>query len=250
MFTMQGGAAVIRAADKAIRKLKETAAQVLRTEIDRLDYDGDYVFLRSDPDQKVAVTDLCRGYVYEDGITIGEVVQTTADARLPRYCNPDENGQGSLGVTYTFGAQGCELRINKKTGEIKIDNFISAFDVGRVINPRQIRGQVVGGVMMGIGSTLYEELKFDEKGKAINPFFSRYRLPNIQDAPAKQTIKFVETPGKIGPFGARGIGEHPVVGVAPAILNAIYDAIGVDFYELPVTAEKIQEALRNKFAER
>jgi len=246
MFTIQGGRAVVRACEKAIRQLKQTASQALRCDVDMLDYDGDFVFLKSDPSVKVEVSRLARGYMCEDGITVGEVVQTTSDARLPRYSNPDKNGQGQMGVTYTFGAQACELRIEKKTGKIIIDHFASSFDVGRVINPMQIRGQVVGGVMMAIGSTLYEELKFNKEGKALNPFFSKYRFPNIKDAPGKQTVEFVETPGEIGPFGARGIGEHPVVGVAPAILNAVYDAIGVDFFEIPLTAEKIIKALEKK----
>ncbi len=243
MFTMQGGRAVYRAAKKAIAKLKETASQVLRCDIDLLEHDGEYIFLKSDPSVRVAVRDVCRGYMCENGITIGEVVQTTSDCRLPRYSNPDENGQGNLGVTYTFGAQACELKIEKKTGKVTIDHFVSSFDVGRVINPKQIRGQVAGGVMMGIGAALHEELKFDREGKALNPLFSKYRFPTIKDAPKKQTIEFVETPGEIGPYGARGIGEHPLVGVAPAVLNAIHDAIGVEFFEIPVTKEKILKAL-------
>lgn len=248
MFTPQGGLAVLRACQKAIQKLKETASQVLRCDIDMLEYDGEYVFLRHDPSVKVEVTKLARGYMYENGMTVGEVVQTTSDARLPRYSNPDANGQGSMGVSYTFGAQACEIRIEKKTGKIIIDHFVSSFDVGRIINPRQLRGQVLGGVMMAIGSTLCEEIKFDENGKALNPLFSKYRFPNIKDAPGKYTVEFVETPEEIGPFGARGIGEHPVIGVAPSILNAIYDAIGVDFYEIPVTPEKIKKALEQKEA--
>lgn len=242
MFTTQGGRAVVRAANKAIKKLKETAAQVLRVGIDQLEYDGDYVFVRSDPTARIPVPELGRGYTYDDGQTIGEVVHTTSDARLPCQTDMDKNGRGMTGSPYTFGAQACEIKINKESGEIIIDHFVSCFDVGQVINPIQIRGQVIGGVMMGIGATLYEELKLDENGRAINPTFRKYRLPTIKNMPKKSTVKFVETPGEIGPFGARGIGEHPVIGVAPAILNAIYDAIGVDFYDIPVTPERIKAA--------
>ncbi|HFD39425.1 MAG TPA: xanthine dehydrogenase family protein molybdopterin-binding subunit, partial [Anaerolineae bacterium] len=242
MFTTQGGRAILRAAERLIAKLKATAAQVLRCDVDMLEYDGEFVYLRSDPSVRVAVTRLARGYIYEDGITVGELAQATADARLPRYSNPDEHGQGSMGVTYTFGAQGCALRIEKKTGKIIIDHFASAFDVGRVINPRQIRGQVLGGVLMAIGATLYEELEFDEEGRLLNPHYFRYHIPTLKEAPP-QTVEFVETPGEIGPFGARGLGEHPVIGVAPAILNAIYDAIGVEFYDIPITPDRIKKAL-------
>jgi CO/xanthine dehydrogenase Mo-binding subunit len=213
--------------------------------VDMLEYDGQSVYLRSDPSVRVPVTRLARGYIHEDGITIGEVAQATADARLPRYSNPDEHGQGNMGVTYTFGAQGCELRIEKKSGKILIDHFASSFDVGQVINPRQIRGQAIGGVLIAIGAALYEELEFDGEGRLLNPHYFRYHIPTLKEAP-RQTVEFVETPGAIGPFGARGLGEHPVIGVAPAILNAIYDATGIDFYEIPITPARMKEALEAK----
>ncbi|MGB9878693.1 MAG: molybdopterin cofactor-binding domain-containing protein, partial [Candidatus Pelagibacter ubique] len=217
----------------------------LRTDKDMLEYDGEKVYLKHNPDVFVKVVDLVRGYMHEDGVTVGEVVQATSDARLPRYSNPDpETGQGNLGVSYTFGAQGCEIRIDKKTGEIIIDNFASAFDIGKVINPVQLRGQIVGGVMIGIGGTLYEELKFDKDGRLINPHFSTYKFPTIKEMPKKYEVVFIETPESIGPYGARGIGEHPVLGVAPAILNAIYDALGVDLYEVPISKEKILELIK------
>ncbi len=250
MFTLQGGAAVQKACLRAIGMMKKTASQVLRVEEEMLDYDGEHVFLKNDPELKIAVERLTRGYMYENGMTAGEVVQTTADCRLPRYSGFDENGQGTMGVSYTFGAQGCEIRIEKKTGKVIIDHFASSFDVGRVINPEQIRGQIAGGVMMAIGATLYEEVKFDKDGKGLNPFFSKYRFPNIKDSPGKQTIECVETPEAVGPYGARGIGEHPVIGVAPSILNAIHDAIGVDFFQIPVTPEKILAAIAEKSAKK
>jgi CO/xanthine dehydrogenase Mo-binding subunit len=246
MFTIQGGRAIIRACEKAIAQMKRTASQVLRVDEDRLVYDGQWIYLNHDPSVRVSVPQLARGYTYDDGVTVGEVVHTTADARLPRQSNPDACGQGTMGITYTFGAQACEIRIEKKTGKVFIDHFASCFDIGKVINPRQIRGQVTGGVMMAIGATLHEELKFTPEGQAVNPHFSKYRFPTVKDAPKKWTVEFVETPEFIGPYGARGIGEHPVIGVAPSILNAIHDAIGVDFCDIPITPEKIMQALAAK----
>lgn len=245
MFTTQGGRAIIRAADKMIAMLKRTAAQVLKTDEDYLDYDGEYVFLRNDPTVRVAVKDINRGYITEDGITIGEVVQAVSDARLPRYSNPNKNGQGSLGVSYTFGAQAAEIRIEKKTGKIFVDRYSSSFDIGQVINPKQARGSVTGGSLIGIGAALYEEVKYDENGQALNPHYGKYHLPTYREAP-KYTVEFVETPDAVGPFGARGIGEHSVIGAAPAILNAIYDATGIDFFEIPITPEKMKQALDAK----
>jgi len=246
MFTTQGGRAIVRAADKAIAMMKKTAAQILRVDEDYLSYDGEKLFLKSDPGVFVPVPEIVRGYMYENGITIGEVVQSTADARLPRYSSPDENGQGSMGVTYTFGAQACEIRIEKKSGKIIVDHFASCFDVGRVINPKIIRGVVAGGVVMGIGAALYEELLFREDGTIKNPRYNKYHIPRLSEAPGRQTIDFVETPSEIGPFGARGIGEHPLVGVAPSIVNAVYDAIGVEFSDIPLTPDRILDAMRKK----
>ncbi len=247
MFTTQGGRAIVLAAEKLIAMMKKNASYALRCDEDLLDYDGKYVFLKSDPSVKVSISDIARGYMTEGGITVGEVVQATSAGRLPRYSSPDpETGRGNMGVNYTFGAQGCIIRIEKETGKVIIDNFISSFDIGRVINPVQLRGQIVGGVMMGIGSTFFEQLKFDKDGRIVNPHFSTYRFPTIKDAPTKQTVLFVETPDGVGPFGARGIGEHPVLGVAPSILNAIHDALGIDFFEVPVTKEKIKQAIEEK----
>ena len=202
---------------------------------------ANFVYLRNDPDIRVSVKEINRGYITSDGITIGEMAQSVSDARLPRYSNPDENGQGSMGVNYTFGAQAAEIRIEKKTGKILVDNFTSVFDVGQVINPRQIRGSVMGGVTMAIGAALYEKLEFTEDGKITNPHLFKYHIPTYKEAP-KMDIEFVETPDAVGPFGARGIGEHSVIGPAPAILNAIYDAVGIDFFEIPVTPEMMKKA--------
>lgn len=245
MFTTQGGRAIIRAAEKLIAILKNTAAQVLKTDVDYLEYDGEFVYLRNEPNVRVAVKDINRGYITDDGITVGEMAQSVSDARLPRYSNPDKNGQGGLGVSYTFGAQAAEIRVEKKTGKIIVDHFASSFDVGQVINPKQIRGSVMGGATMGIGAALFEKLEFDADGKLVNPHFFKYHLPTYKEAP-RMTVEFVETPDAVGPFGARGIGEHSVIGAAPAILNAIYDATGIEFYEIPVTPDVMKKALENR----
>jgi len=126
-----------------------------------------------------------------------------------------------------------------------VDHFASSFDVGQVINPKQIRGSVMGGVMMAIGATLYEQAEFDDQGRLVNPQFFKYHLPTYKETP-RMTVDFVETPDAVGPFGARGIGEHSVIGAAPAILNAIYDATGIEFFEIPITPEKMKKALENR----
>ncbi len=98
---------------------------------------------------------------------------------------------------------------------------------------------------MAIGATLYEKLEFSADGKILNPHYFKYHLPTFKDAP-KQFVDFVETPDAVGPFGARGVGEHSVIGPAPAILNAIKDAIGLDFFEIPVTPDMVKKALQTR----
>jgi len=240
MFTYRGGNAVIKTAARAIDILKKNAALVLQVDEGSLDYDGDVVFLKTDPDTKVAVRELVRGYMYAGGLTVGEVAEATACDRLPRYVDPDpKSGMGTAGGTWTFGCQGCELRVEKKTGRVIIDKFVSSFDIGKVISPQMCRGQIVGGVLMGIGQTLKEKVDFSEEGKITNANWKKYRLPKVEDMPGKQVVIWVETPDVRGPFGARCIAEHPMVAVTPTILNAIHDATGHDFFETPVTPEKL-----------
>ncbi len=247
MFTYQGGNAIIRAANKAIDILKKNASLVLDRDPDMLEYDGEYVYDRSYPDVRVAVKDICRGYVKPDGTTIGEIVNVTSYFRLPGVQNPDpETGMGRTGGSYTMGVQGVKLRINKHTGEIKVDHVATSIDVGKVIYPKGAEGQVLGGVVQGLGEALFEQIRFKENGVLENPNLIKYKIPRLEDIPDKFTIKFVETPDAIGPYGARGLGEHPVIGVPPAVVNAIYNAIGYDFYEVPVTSDMVKKALEER----
>jgi CO/xanthine dehydrogenase Mo-binding subunit len=247
MFTYRGGNAVLKTAEKAIQILKENAALVLKARVDDLDYDGEHVFLKRDPKMRVAAKDLARGYRHENGLTVGEVTEATAGDRLPGCVEPDPKfGTGNAGGTWTFGCQGCELRVDKKTGEVLIDKFVSSFDVGRVISPQMLRGQIVGGVVMGIGQTLKEKIEFTKDGKAANATWAKYKMPRIQDIPLKQDVICVETPEGGGPFGARCVAEHPMVAVSPTILNALYDATKHDFCHIPVTPKDILEGPKAK----
>ena len=218
---------------------------VLETSADGLEYDGAFVYDKADPDRRIAVPALVRGHMGEHGLTVGTVAEATAADRLPFYMEPDPvTGMGQAGGTWTYGVQGAEVRVCRETGRIEILHFISAFDVGRVISPQMIRGQIVGGVVMGIGQTLMEQITFGPDGKMSNPMWNRYRVPRLADAPVKQTIHCVETPELRGPFGARCVAEHPMVAVVPTILNALRDATGRDFWHVPVRPEDVLTALR------
>jgi CO/xanthine dehydrogenase Mo-binding subunit len=124
--------------------------------------------------------------------------------------------------------------------------FCSAADVGRAVNPKLCECQMDGGGAQGIGNALYEGFVFDDKGKLMNPNFIDYRIPGIVQVPSgdKMGSMVVEAPHKNGPFGAKGMGEAAMTAAAPAIANAIYNAVGVRIMDIPITPERVLVALR------
>ncbi|MDQ2903091.1 MAG: molybdopterin-dependent oxidoreductase [Chloroflexota bacterium] len=141
-----------------------------------------------------------------------------------------------------FFAQFVEVAIDTETGQVRVTRAVNALDLGRAINPALASGQVEGAVTMALGYALSEELKFDEQGRVRNPGFVDYKLMSTLDMPRMTTI-LVEDTEYSGPFGAKSAGEVPTNGMAPAIANAVYDAIGVRIRSLPITPEKILQAL-------
>ena len=115
-----------------------------------------------------------------------------------------------------------------------------------MLNPSLAKGQIIGGVLQGISTVLYEDMRFDQRGKLLNPNFTDYKIPTALDIPDETIPIFVEVAQPDGPYGARGIGEHPMVPLAPLIANAIFDATGIGMKEYPITAEKLCLALLEK----
>jgi xanthine dehydrogenase molybdenum-binding subunit len=154
-------------------------------------------------------------------------------------------GVGNMSATYAFGAQAVEVEVDEGTGEVTILKVVSAHDVGKVLNPQTLAGQIYGAVAQGIGFTLYEEVKTAE-GRIVNPSFTDYKIPTIGEMSFPIELEFVETEDPAGPFGAKGVGEPGMVPTAPAIANAIWDAVGVRIRDLPITREKLVAALADK----
>ncbi len=157
-----------------------------------------------------------------------------------------ETGQGARAVVhYTVGAQAVDLEVDTETGQIEILKIASAYDVGKAINPDLVLTQIEGGAVHGMSSA-FEALRFDEQGRPLNPSLVDYRIATSVDAPGEIHGDIVETPLEDGPWGARGVGEHVMVQTAPAIANAINDAIGIRFNDLPLSAEKVFMALQKR----
>ena len=149
--------------------------------------------------------------------------------------------------SYSFAAHFAEVQVDTETGQIDVLQVIPVHEIGRVIHPVAAAGQIEGGIQQGIGHTLTEDYVIDlTNGRSLNAGFVDYKMPLSMDMPPIRTILLETAPDPGGPYGAKGLGEDPIIAIGPAIANAIYDAIGVRFRHYPITPEQVLEGLRNK----
>jgi CO/xanthine dehydrogenase Mo-binding subunit len=210
-----------------------------------LDIRDRMVFPKTDPEHqffKVEVSQVLRDALHvgtgQSKVVIAEAFYDPPTEML------DREMKGNLSCTYAFGTTGVEVEVDEKTGEVKILQLLAAHDVGKAINPTLVKGQIYGAAYIGAGYGLTEEMKL-EKGKVMNPNFLDYKMLTAQDVVPVEPI-VIEPGDDDGPFGAKGIGEPGLVPTAPAIANAIYDAVGVRITSLPITPEKVLAALKEK----
>ncbi len=228
------------AAQKVKEQLLEVASRSLGENPENLDIRDRVIFSKVDPEKKSPLGKVLRACHYTTG---GRMVMAEHFYDPPNE-NLDREFKGNLSVTYAYGTHGVEVEVDRDTGQVKILKYIAAHDVGRAINPMLLEGQVYGGAAMGIGYALTEQLVL-KNGKVINPDFRDYKILTAADIPNIEAV-VVETDDPSGPFGAKGIGEPGLVPTAPAIANAVYDAVGVRIKDLPITPEKVLAALKEK----
>lgn len=238
------GNAVLRASNDVKEQLLDLASIKLGIIKRDLKLEDGYVVSIIYPDKKVAIGDLALGLTMEDGSGVHGPIIGRGSYIPPNVRNFDfETGLGENPVAFwTYGCNGVEIEVDTDTGHIKVLKVASCFDVGKVINPTLIEGQCEGAIMQGIGTALMEEIKLKD-GRVLNPSFVDYKIPTADDMP-EMIIKFVENPEKDGPFGARGIGEPAMIPSAPAIANALYNALGVRINSIPLTPEKVFNAIK------
>ncbi len=159
--------------------------------------------------------------------------------------DPETSQGGHPNVHYTVGAGALILEIDKETGKMHVLKAVEAVDVGQALNPDLIRGQITGGLLQGLATVLYEDMRYDDKGKLLNPNFTDYKIPTAMDVPDEIVPIIIEVPQPDGPFGARGVGEHTMLPAAPMIANAVEDALGIRIKSMPITAEKIAMEILN-----
>ena len=211
------------------------ASEQLGLPEDDLEYSEGRIIHRGDQSTAVTLEELGDRAAAE-GRTIqvtGKAVMRTADADL---------GVGMAHGYYSFITQLVMVGVDPGTGEVEVIEVVSLPEVGRAINRAGVEGQCEGGVVMGQGYALLEDV-IVAGGEFKNPGFSTYIIPTALDVPEQTTI-IVEKPDEHSPFGAKGVGEIPTVTVAPAVANALYDAVGIRFRTLPITPEVIRREIK------
>ncbi|WP_332697889.1 xanthine dehydrogenase family protein molybdopterin-binding subunit [Halalkalibacter lacteus] len=237
--TLMAGRALLKAADDATEQLKDIASRVLMCSPDDLEVGNEMVYVRDEPDTFINVKDVCYGYKYPSGYSIGGQVIGRGSYTLRHLTHIDhETGQGKPGPEYTVGAQGVEVEFDTRDYTYRILKAYSVIDVGKVLNNKAAKGQVMGAMSMGLNFGSSETFVFSEDGKVLNPRLRTYVPYRYGDHP-EYVVHFLETPYIDGPYGARGVGEIGLIGMPAALANSLSMAAGVDLNKLPITPEVI-----------
>lgn len=236
--TTLGGNAVLRAARDAAEKIRTAAAGLTGGVPDDIEIDGGFIYNRT-TGRKLSFAEVARHVVLvkQSGIPL-----ISFGVYEPAIEMPDmKTKYGNLSAAYPFGAHLVEVEVDTETGSVEVKRVFAVHDSGKAINPMMIEGQIEGGVAMGIGFTLFEEMIY-EQGVLKNKSLADYKIPTMMDIPPIQ-VALVETEDPEGPFGAKGVGETPLLATAPAIANAIYHATGVRIRKLPFTPQHVHAQL-------
>jgi CO/xanthine dehydrogenase Mo-binding subunit len=253
--TLYIGNAVLLACRDAKRKTCELAAKKLNKAPENIDIRNGQLFVISDPKKTLDLAELALGKSPEaTGLVrwatcLEEGAGILGSASFWGKSDPEdpETGQGKrLSMSVAYGAQAVEVAVDTETGLVKILRLCSIFDNGKSMNPKMCEAQIEGGAALGIGSALYEGFIFDNKGKLLNPNMHDYKICSAVNVPSGDEMKsgMVEYPHREGPYGAKGVGEAAMTPTAPAIANAIYNATGARVFRMPMTPERILQALR------
>lgn len=228
--TIISGGAVRKAAEKARQQLLCLAAKMLEVSVEDLTCHNNQVVAQSDTSKSATIAEVALHAMYREKTQIMEGASHFNLDSPPPFC-----------------AQFAEVEVDTETGRVRVLNLVTAVDLGVAINPMQAEGQAEGAVAQSLGYALSEEMLLDAGGRMVNPNFLDYKMFTAKDMPQLQTL-LVETEEPLGPYGAKSIAEVPINAPAPAIANAIFQAIGVRFRQLPLHPETVLRALRDKVA--
>ncbi|GFP24731.1 hypothetical protein HKBW3S25_00168 [Candidatus Hakubella thermalkaliphila] len=246
--TFVSGNAVLAASQKLKETILSFASQEFNIDPQRISIRGDRIVDKGDGRNLIGLAELAALARKK-----GQILRADHYYLAPRTYPLPERADWDPSVSpetyrihfsYCFGTQAAIVEVDEETGEVKVLKVIAAHDVGKAIHPRNVKGQMEGGVVMGLGYALREEFRLEE-GRIITDTLSKCHIPTIRETPEIEAI-IVEDSHPQGPYGAKGMGEVPMSPTAPAIINAIHDALGIRITELPATREKILQALEEK----
>jgi CO/xanthine dehydrogenase Mo-binding subunit len=237
------GLAVNLAATDAKNQLLELAAEQMEANVADLEVQDKKIFVTGVPGRFIHFRDVLGGGMYKKG---GPVIGKASINPSTRPIDPKiaQGAASRMFSTYTFATNIVEVEVDPDTGEVKVIKAAGAQDCGTVINPDGVAGQMVGGMAIGLGYGLYEEMLIKD-GQVLNPSFLECRLATSMDMPEIETVT-VENYDNNGPFGAKGAGNSSVINLAAAISNAVCNAVGVRIKELPISPAKVLQGLKNK----
>lgn len=241
--TFFGGNATLVAARQVKNTLAEIAATLMEANADDIVFRDKKVFVEGSPDRFIPFGELAKK---AEGLGHGRLIIGQGQWAPTNTQFPDRKTKwGNVSGSYSFSTQIAEVEVDRETGQVKVLGVTIGDDCGQVINPMSVEGQAEGSVYMGIGHAFLEQLLFGDNGQVMNPSFLDFKMPTPLEC-ATTTLVEVGKPDPIGPYGAKEIGEGLLITAVPAILNAIYDAVGVRITDLPATPEKILAALEQK----
>ncbi|HEU5433725.1 MAG TPA: molybdopterin cofactor-binding domain-containing protein, partial [Thermomicrobiales bacterium] len=221
------GPASRAAAADVVAQLLAIAAPMLDTPADHLAVRDGRIVVDGDADRSLSVAD-----------ATGQIAPRTLLGSGAREPNPEGK------AVRTFGAQCVEVEVDVETGDVAVLRIVTSHDCGRIVNPTLVDSQVVGGVTQGVGFALLEERVVDDRiGHVLNPNLETYHVPTVADVPSIEHARVGVPDVEANPTGAKGVGEPPLIPTAPAIANAVYDAIGVRLRDGPLTRRRVLEAL-------
>jgi CO/xanthine dehydrogenase Mo-binding subunit len=237
--TTTGGMAVYKAATEVKNSLLQMAALMFKTEAENIVLKEGFAVLVFDDSARIPISDVATAAYWT-----GFPIMNMSFSRSPDADYDHDTHQGKIYIAYNFGTHMMKIRIEKSTGKVEVLNHVASHDVGKVINPLGLTGQVEGASLIGYGLAHMEKVE-QKNGVVLNPNFADYAVPTIMDRIPTEVIS-VEEANSTGPFGAKGVGEPPVAGATASFVNAVSDAVGIRFRKIPVTRQDILLAMGNR----
>jgi 2-furoyl-CoA dehydrogenase large subunit len=239
---------VYLAAKKLLLKLKTIAAKNMNTKIEDIIFENNFVFSKSNPDNKISLSRLAGSSHWAPDTIPDEMIPPLRETlywTMPQHKAPNEkdeiNSSGSYGFIFDF----CGVEIDKSTGKVTIDKYVSTHDAGNLLHPEMVNGQIRGAFSQAVGAALYEEFKYSKEGDFLSGTFADYLLPTVNEIPDIDIIH-INTPSPFTPLGSKGVGEGNSMSTPVCIANAISDAIDEENIELPMTPPRVLNLISPK----